>query len=123
MQTISIAEFIKQCGMKRIEMRKIMKNVKKALIIGILALYVCMQSACGTNNDQNPDDMAGGTSSMESTGGMTDNQPNNNIIDDAGNAVGDVINDIGDGIKDITDDATGNQNQNTGSTNTMNTRD
>lgn len=107
-----------------------MKNVKKALIIGILALYVCMQSACGTNNDLNPDDMAGGTSNTESTGGMTDNQTNNNIIDDAGNAiddagnaVGDVINDIGDGIKDITDDATGNHNQNTGNTNTMNTRD
>ena len=43
-----------------------MKNVKKALLIAVLAVYVCMQSACGNNDEKNPDDMAGGATTESS---------------------------------------------------------
>ena len=132
--------------MGHFEMEDIMKNntksklSKKLLVFGILTVYLCMATACGTNKGNgngNGSSMAAtpestvtppaesGTSATDNMGDTNGNgntvSENDSMLDNAGNAVdeagdtvGNIVDDAANGISDITNDLVGNDNTTTG---------
>ena len=112
------------------------KLSKKLLVFGILTVYLCMATACGTNKG-NGSSMAAtpestvtppaekGTSATDNMGDTNGNgntvSENDSMLDNAGNAVdeagdtvGNIVDDAANGISDITNDLVGNDNATTG---------
>ncbi|MBQ8923253.1 MAG: hypothetical protein IJ053_00520 [Lachnospiraceae bacterium] len=72
-----------------------MKNIKKLLLMTLsLTLLSISLAACGEGNDETTRDEATTESRRDD---------NDNLMDDAGDAVGDVVNGVGDGINDVVD--------------------
>ena len=112
------------------------KLSKKLLVFGILTVYLCMATACGTNKGNgngNGSSMAAtpestvtpsvekGTSATDNMGDTNGNgntvSENDSMLDNAGNAVdeagdtvGNIVDDAANGISDITNDLVGNDN-------------
>lgn len=128
-----------------LETEDIMKNnvktnlSKKLLVLGILTVYLCMATACGTDkgNSNGNGSMAAtpestvtppAENSTSATDNMGDTNGNGNTIsendslldnagnavDEAGDTVGNIVDDAANGISDITNDLVGNDNTTTG---------
>ena len=95
------------------------KLSKKLLVFGILTVYLCMATACGTNKGNgngNGSSMAATPEStvtppVESSTSATENMGDTN---GNGNTVSDIVDDAANGISDITNDLVGNDNATTG---------
>ena len=84
---IMVINLIKEC--------RFMKNIKKFLLMTLsLTLLSISLAACGEGNDETTRD----TATTEST-----RNDNDNLMEDAGDAVGDVVDGVGDGINDVVD--------------------
>ena len=82
------------------------KLSKKLLVFGILTVYLCMATACGTNKGN------GNGNTVSENDSMLDNA--GNAVDEAGDTVGNIVDDAANGISDITNDLVGNDNATTG---------
>ena len=97
-----------------------MKLMKKVLLVGICILAMGSVTACGNNNATDGTGTGNETNVNDATGGNSDDQNGDNLIDDAADATRDVTDGVANGVNDILDNNDNNTNNDVNQNQTTN---